>query len=293
MRTYKQKIEILWDGKAALVVHKPAGIATQAAHGIESLETLLRSQLAERTDYVAFPHRLDRPVSGVVLVATRKRAARLLSDQFASRKVTKTYLAWVTGKVESQQLGLWVDHLRKVPDRSHAEIVEQACEGARVAETRVSLRMYDSGTNRSLLELSPLTGRMHQLRLQTAHRGFPIIGDWQYQGRQMVEESGSVMTEIHENRGQSTGGLPKSRSKSSSETSRAGSSREGRANQTGSEVPVPDPETGVSKPEPTVTDGRTQECDRILLQAQRIKFHDPSNGILQTVTASDELPQRV
>ena len=293
MRTYKQKIDILWDGKAALVVHKPAGIATQAAHGIESLETLLRSQLAERTDYVAFPHRLDRPVSGVLLVATRKRAARLLSDQFASRKITKTYLAWVTGRVQSPNLGLWVDHLRKVPNSSHAEIVKADSEGARVAETMASLRMYDPATNRSLLELSPLTGRMHQLRLQTAHRGFPIIGDWQYQGQRMVDDLGNALAGICKTPEQSRGGLSESRSSSPDKIAKTGSSSEAQATKPASEDANSDHETAVSKLESTITNGRTRESSRILLQAQRIKFHDPANGTLRTVTASDELPQSV
>jgi 23S rRNA-/tRNA-specific pseudouridylate synthase len=282
MRTSNHNIKILWDGNAALVVHKPAGIATQAANGIKSLETVLRTQLAERTDYLAFPHRLDRPVSGVILVATRKRAARLLSDQFASRKVIKTYLAWVTGKVESQHLGLWVDHLRKVTQRSHTEIVQPGSEGARVAETRASLRLYDYATNRSLLELSPLTGRMHQLRLQTAHRGFPIIGDWQYGGQKMVDESGNFAAEMGKTADHSQGDLPRSKSRSSDEPAQSGDSEAPAA----SEGPVSELETRGS-------DGKARPCDHILLQAQRIQFHDPTTGTLQTVTASDELPQSV
>lgn len=295
MRTSNHNIKILWDGNAALVVHKPAGIATQAAQGIESLETLLRTQLAERTDYLAFPHRLDRPVSGVILVATRKRAARLLSDQFASRKVTKTYLAWVTGKVQSQQLGLWVDHLRKVTNRSHAEIVQPGSEGARVAETRASLRLYDYSANRSLLELSPLTGRMHQLRLQTAHRGFPIIGDWQYGGQEMVDESENFAADIRENTDHSHGNVPQSKSRSNNDLVQAGCSGEAKA---ASESPASEPETPVSEAETPAseaetTSGKARQCDHILLQAQRIEFHDPTNGSLKTVTASDELPQSV
>jgi len=289
MLTSNHNIKILWDGSAAIVVHKPAGIATQAADGIESLETLLRTQLAERTDYLAFPHRLDRPVSGVLLVATRKRAARLLSDQFASRKVTKTYLAWVTGKVQSQQLGLWVDHLRKAPKRSHAEIVQPGSEGARVAETKASLRLYDYATNRSLLELSPLTGRMHQLRLQTAHRGFPIIGDWQYGGQKMVGESSNFAAETGKNADHSDDDLPKSKSRSNHETAQASDSGESQA---AAERPDSELETPGSEFKST-TRGIARQCDQILLQAQRIEFHDPTNGTLQTVTASDELPQSV
>ena len=69
-------IDVLWDGEISIVVQKPAGLPTQAPAGVESLESVLRLQLADRSDYIAFPHRLDRPVGGVILVALRKRAAR-------------------------------------------------------------------------------------------------------------------------------------------------------------------------------------------------------------------------
>ena len=296
MRTQNHNIKILWDGKSALVVHKPAGIATQAAPGVESLETVLRRQLADRTDYLAFPHRLDRPVSGVLLVAVRKRAARLLCDQFASRKVTKTYLAWVTGKVEPQQLGLWVDHLRKVTDRPHAEIVEPHAEGARLAETTTSLRLYDAANNRSLLELAPLTGRMHQLRAQAAHRGIPIIGDRQYGGQGIPGgsghgagghgETGNTVDRSGEDSpasaSQSTNEIFKTSGQNASSQSTGGRSYGGSNKISG--------KAGASGFDGPTLDSNDRPPDRILLQAQQITFHDPSNGSLQTVTASDELP---
>mgnify|MGYP006132897513 CR=1 FL=1 len=258
-------IKILWDGEVALVVHKPAGIATQAADGIDSLETRLRHQLADRIDYLAFPHRLDRPVSGVVLVATRKRAAKLLSEQFASRKVGKLYLATVTGKVSPQLLGNWVDHLRKVAGKSHAEIVAPTDSGARLAETHAQLRRYDSSTDRSLLELAPLTGRMHQLRVQTAHRGHPIVGDWQYGGIQLSDAAI----------------IPPEQGLETSDPAHSGHL---------TKSPVPEstvPESAVSGTP------AHQPPRRILLQAHKITFHDPRNGVQQTVTASDEPDQSV
>ena len=253
----------------ALVVHKPAGIATQAAHGICSLETLLRDQLADRTDYLAFPHRLDRPVSGVILVATRKRAARLLSDQFATRKVTKLYHAWVHGKIQPEQLGNWIDYVRKIPDKSRAEIVPSTAQGAQIAETQASLRTYDTNQNRSLLELSPRSGRMHQLRLQTSHRGFPIIGDLQYGGTRLFDEVGDGNGFPDSQPNHFGSDLPKSPSRTVSVTS---------------DQTIP-PSARLHAPFPA--------ADRILLQAHQITFHDPINGALKTVTASDESSQNV
>lgn len=172
-------ISVVWDGEIVLAVHKPAGLPTQAPRGIESLESRLRRQLQARSSYVAFPHRLDRPVSGLVLVALTKRAARLLSDQFASRKVHKVYVAEVDGEVTAAH-ALWVDWLRKLDGVAQAEVCDADAAGAKNAETVVERLRYMPQRNTSLLKLSPTTGRMHQLRVQSSHRGHPIVGDSLY-----------------------------------------------------------------------------------------------------------------
>jgi len=192
-------IEILYDDGPMLAVTKPAGLSTQAPSDADSLERRLRTQLSTRTQYVAFPHRLDRPVSGVILVALTKRAARLLSDQFASRKISKTYLAWVTGEYPQagqQTETIWRDSIRKIPDEARGEVCQAAgtageevrsdssdnngLAGARHAETQVQTVRYDPIKQRTLLQLCPVTGRMHQLRIQSSARGFPIEGDALY-----------------------------------------------------------------------------------------------------------------
>ncbi|QDT03289.1 Ribosomal large subunit pseudouridine synthase C [Rubripirellula lacrimiformis] len=173
------ELKIVWDGGHLIAVDKPAGLSTQAPPGCDSLEFRLRAQLAPRTQYLAIVHRLDRPVSGIVLVALRKKEARLISDQFATRKVTKQYAAIVAGHVVPGQ-SVWTDHVRKVPDRPLAQICDASVDGAKHAETRVQVIAYDQSVDRSLLHLFPHTGRMHQLRIQSSHRGHPIIGDSDY-----------------------------------------------------------------------------------------------------------------
>lgn len=180
MQPIEESIEVVWDGDVALVVNKPAGLPTQAPPGVVSLETRLRTQLATRTQYIALPHRLDRPVSGLVLVALRKRIAGLLSAQFASRKVEKVYVAQVIGRADSVECD-WMDWLRKVPGQPRAEICSSDSVGAKRAQTRVLARSYDAASDTTTLHLQPHTGRMHQLRLQAARRGHPIVGDLLYQ----------------------------------------------------------------------------------------------------------------
>ncbi|WP_442507483.1 RluA family pseudouridine synthase [Novipirellula sp. SH528] len=177
--TIESVIKVLWDGESMLAVEKPAGLSTQSPPGADSLESRLRTQLSDRSDYLAVVHRLDRPVSGVVLIALRKRVAKLLSEQFATRKVDKQYLAVVAGKIEPVE-SLWTDYLRKVPGQPRAERVAENEPDAKFAETRVEVVRYCSEHDRTLVRLFPHTGRMHQLRIQSALRGHPILGDSLY-----------------------------------------------------------------------------------------------------------------
>lgn len=188
--TIHPDIELIWQSDRLIAVNKPAGLLTQAPSGIESLESRLRQQLDRAERYLSLPHRLDRAVSGVLLVALTKKAARLLSMQFSTRKTRKQYIAMVQGCLQTdqpanqptdQQPGQqWDDYIRKVPSRALAEQCGPADAGAKLASTLVRTICVDLKNHQSRLELTPITGRMHQLRLQTALRGHPIVGDEVY-----------------------------------------------------------------------------------------------------------------
>lgn len=179
---------ILLQASGVVALLKPAGIATQAPAGIDSLEGWLRGRLGFGAEgYVGVPHRLDRSVSGVVLLTTTPRAARKLSRQFERREVEKTYLAVVDpvggGALPALHTHAeWRDWLRKVPEEARSEVVDATEPGAREAVTAVRPRAVDAASGQMLVELAPLTGRMHQLRLQAASRGLPIAGDDLYGG---------------------------------------------------------------------------------------------------------------
>jgi 23S rRNA pseudouridine1911/1915/1917 synthase len=169
-----------------VAVWKPAGLATQAPPGIPSVESWLRRRLHGESlrGYVGVPHRLDRGVSGVVLFAATPRAARKLSRQFERREVRKTYLAIVAcgdakhDAIERMQAGVvtWRDMVEKIAEEARARIVPADEPGGREAVTLARL-LCRLPPDRWLVELSPVTGRMHQLRLQAAARGLPIVGD--------------------------------------------------------------------------------------------------------------------
>ena len=195
-------IPVLFDRSGVIAVIKPTGLASQAPPGIPSVESLMRERLfgdAFQADlaagrrrhpggFLGMPHRLDRAVSGVLLMATTPRAARQLSRQFEQRTIDKAYLAVVAAAVPPTTLAdafEWRDLIRKVPDEPRAEIVAGDITGAREAITEGHLLTAES--DRLLLSLSPRTGRMHQLRLQAAARGMPIVGDTLYGGRPLPE----------------------------------------------------------------------------------------------------------
>ncbi|HEV7225940.1 MAG TPA: RluA family pseudouridine synthase [Pirellulales bacterium] len=180
----ESSIHVLYESGPCLAVLKPAGLATQAPPGIDSLEARIKALLAARNPqheaiYLAVPHRLDRPVSGAMIFATRRRAAHKISLQFERREVRKTYWACVEGGVSPAE-GTWIDHVRKVYGHPKAEIVPADHPEARRAV--LHYRTLGRTTWGSWLEIELETGRTHQIRLQAASRGHPVLGDAFYGG---------------------------------------------------------------------------------------------------------------
>ena len=185
---------ILGERSGVITLSKPSGLPTQAPPGIDSLEVWVRGRLPPGA-YLGVPHRLDRAVSGVILMATTPRAARQLSRQFERRQVGKTYVAIVAadavGTFVEGEAVVWRDQVAKCPDQAMARIASADDPTGREAVTSVRL-LGTIAPQRHLIQLEPHTGRMHQLRLQAATRGMPVVGDALYGGPPLagVEESG-------------------------------------------------------------------------------------------------------
>jgi 23S rRNA pseudouridine1911/1915/1917 synthase len=176
-------LDVLFEDNHCLAVNKPAGLLSQGdASGDSSLVDLATLYLKSRYNkpgnvYVGLLHRLDRPTSGVVLLAKTSKAAGRLSAQFRQGSISKVYWAIVEGTLSEQQ-GEWVDLLEKDPRLNRSGVVDD--ESSSSKEARVAFHVLERSSRLTKLELRPATGRSHQLRVQLATRGLPILGDRKY-----------------------------------------------------------------------------------------------------------------
>ncbi len=174
---------VLYRDDDIIVIDKPWGLATHAPEKDrhDDVASWLRAALTARGDdpYLGIHQRLDRETSGVLLFARRKAANAALARQFEGRTVQKTYFAVVAGRVPDRAT---LEHyLRQGDDRVEARPRQgSARRGEQLAVTR--LRALERKRGRVLVELEPETGRTHQLRVQLATLGAPIVGDRLYGG---------------------------------------------------------------------------------------------------------------
>jgi 23S rRNA pseudouridine1911/1915/1917 synthase len=176
-------LDVLYEDNHLLVINKPAGLATQGAlPGTASVVTLAQDYLKRKYQkpgnvYVGVVSRLDAPVSGVLVLARTSKAAARLTRQFQTGAVEKTYWAIVELPPEPSA-GEWEHWLLKNDARRRVEVVPANTPGAQRARLRFhTLRRARLGT---LLEIQLLTGRKHQIRVQLAAIGSPVVGDRKY-----------------------------------------------------------------------------------------------------------------
>lgn len=182
-----EPLSILFEDEHVLAVSKPAGLLTQGAPGRgPTLEDAVRAYLspdAPRSVYLGTVHRLDRPVSGVIVWAKNPRAARRLSREFETGRAAKEYWAIVECPDSPVEGGRWEDWLARHSNAAGVvQVLDPEAPGARRAATRwrPGSPALDRAAGRAWLRLWPETGRTHQLRAQCAFHGMPIVGDAPY-----------------------------------------------------------------------------------------------------------------
>ncbi|GLI32869.1 RNA pseudouridine synthase [Desulforhabdus amnigena] len=165
-----------------LGLYKPAGLLVQADQtGELSLLELAKDWLKERYRkpgqvFLALVHRLDRPVAGVILYGRTSKAAQRLSEQFRTGTVQKQYLAILHGRLKEPS-GRLIHFIERRPERS-SRILPKATD--QTQEARLTYRVLDTFRSKSLVEIQLETGRHHQIRIQMAHIGHPVVGDLRY-----------------------------------------------------------------------------------------------------------------
>jgi 23S rRNA pseudouridine1911/1915/1917 synthase len=174
-------MQVLMLDNHLLALDKPGGLLTQPSAGNEeSLENQAKDWLKKEFNrpgnvFLEAVHRIDKPVCGIVLFARSSKGLSRLNQSLRDRLVGKVYRARVEGIVR-QNKGRLEDFL--IHDDYRARVVSAGMPGARLAS--LSYTLVEADTNASLLEIVLETGRYHQIRVQLAHLGHPVLGDRKY-----------------------------------------------------------------------------------------------------------------
>lgn len=184
--------EIIEESAQWIAVNKPAGLNVEQLWDYPSVENHIKQYLqrpnSPKEPYVGIVHRLDRPVSGVLLVAKKKQALKLLNEQFASRKVQKTY--WALCENAPAKAAAHLEHyIFKDQKAKKAIAYTQARKHA--VQARLSYKVIRQINGFTLLEVKPITGKFHQIRVQLASIGCPIVGDVKY-GAKAIAQANTI-----------------------------------------------------------------------------------------------------
>jgi RluA family pseudouridine synthase len=164
-----------------MVVNKPQGLMVEeAARGQLSVIRFLKKEFAldlRGNNIMQNVHRLDKPVSGTLLIARKRSVLKILNEQFASRQIGKTYLAIVSTPPPSPEgeLRHW---LIRDEEGKRANITDVRTQLS--VEVKLTYKILQQKEGKILLEIDLLTGKYHQIRAQLSHIGSPIVGDEKY-----------------------------------------------------------------------------------------------------------------
>ena len=178
MEDGKVMIDVVYEDNHLLIVVKPIGIPVQAEKsGDIDFLSMLKSYIKKKYNkpgnvYLGLVHRLDRPVSGIMVFAKTSKCAKRLSSQIANHEFKKNYYAVVCGDIDSS--GVYKDKILKNAKLNKSFISEDGKD----AELSFVKKGFKNGL--SLADINLKTGRSHQIRVQFSYHGFPLYGDQKY-----------------------------------------------------------------------------------------------------------------
>jgi len=178
----RPNIPILYEDNHLLIIDKPEGLLSQADKTQHKDVTLLCKQYLKNTYnktgnvYLGLTHRLDRPVSGLMILTKTSKAASRISEQIRQHAIKKTYWAIVYGRTPLE--AEYTHFLKKDPKTNTTKAFSSKKSGAKEAKLRI--KTLKQSAHYSLVEVDLITGKPHQIRVQLTKVGFPIWGDYKY-----------------------------------------------------------------------------------------------------------------
>ena len=189
------KRNVLFEDNHLLVVNKPTGILTQGdSTGDKTILDFYKEYIKEKYDkpgavFLAPAHRLDRPVSGCLILCRTSKAASRMTELFKNNDIKKTYLA-LTNNAPSILEGHLEQYLLKDEITNRTKVVKSQSNGAKLAV--LDYELIGAENELKLIKVNPSSGRSHQIRAQLSHLKCPILGDVKYGGRKVGEDEGYI-----------------------------------------------------------------------------------------------------
>ena len=170
------KESIIYNDDSVLILDKPSGIASHGGSGLKLGLIEAVRQIDSKFKNAQLVHRLDRGTSGCIVLSLKRSVLRRLNTEMREGRVEKKYLAVVEGKWPHKEVCI-SSNLKKNQLRSGEREVVETPDGK---SSTTEFKLLESNNKLSLLECSLLTGRTHQIRVQTSNEGFPVVGDNKY-----------------------------------------------------------------------------------------------------------------